>query len=151
MRRSCSAFGPAICGEMSPGYLFFWTCSSSQRCSVQRWSFVLSPLFQSNNLLGRPTFWVGLPAALANGIVVTWRAEAIAGDRPYCIQYASQTDAFAYEPARTLFDISALKMRQRQGKAAGLSGAWIVWQDHGVLIIADTKLSFLTGRITKKT
>jgi hypothetical protein len=66
-------------------------------------------------------FGVGLPAALTNGIVVMWRAEAIAGDRPYCIQYASQTDAYAYESARTLFDLSALKMQQRLATPGGWS------------------------------
>jgi hypothetical protein len=87
-------------------------------------------------------FGLGFPAALANSAIVVWRAEAIAGDRPYCIQYASQTDAFAYEPARTLLDLSPLKMQQRLGTAAGMSGAWIVWQAHAVLVISDGKPSF---------
>jgi hypothetical protein len=86
-------------------------------------------------------FGVGFPAALANGFVVMWRAESIAGDRPYCIQYASQTDAFAYETARTLFDLSALKMRQRLG-TAGFTGTQFTWQDHAILVIDDRKFTF---------
>jgi len=86
-------------------------------------------------------FGVGFPAGLANGFVVMWRAESIAGDLPYCIQYASQTDAFAYEPARTLFDLSALKMRQRLG-TAGFTGTEFTWQDHAILVIDDRKFTF---------
>jgi hypothetical protein len=91
-------------------------------------------------------FWVSvffgicLPVALANGIMVVSRAETIAGNRPYCIQYASQTDAFAYEGARTLFDLSALKMQSRI--MAGGSTAYY-FQYHGVLVVQDVgKLSF---------
>lgn len=86
-------------------------------------------------------FGAGLPIALAHGFVVFWRAEAIAGDRPYCIQYASQTDAFAYEPARTLFDLSALKMQQRLG-TAGFTGTQFIWQHPAVLIVDDGTPSF---------
>lgn len=82
-------------------------------------------------------FGVGFPAGLANGVVVMWRAEALAGDRPYCIQYASQTDAFAYEPARTLFDLSALKMQQRLDYTAGFTGAQFVFQRHAVLVFEE--------------
>jgi hypothetical protein len=85
-------------------------------------------------------FGLCLPVALANGIIVMSRAEAIAGNRPYCIQYASQTDAFAYEVARTLFDLSALKMQSRI--MAGGSRAYY-FQQHGLLVVQDVgKLSF---------
>jgi hypothetical protein len=84
-------------------------------------------------------FGVGVPLALANAAVVVWRAEALAGDRPYCIQYASQTDPFTYEPARTLFDLSALKMQTRL-----MSGGstMFYWQSHAVLVVEDTKRRF---------
>jgi hypothetical protein len=79
-------------------------------------------------------FGVGVPLALANAAVVVWRAESIARDRPYCIQYASQTDPFAYEPTRTLFDLSALKMQTRL-----MSGGstMFYWQNHAVLVVED--------------
>jgi len=89
-------------------------------------------------------FGLGFPAALANSVVVMSRAQSIAGDRPYCIQYASQTDAFAYEPVRTLFDLSALKMRQRLG-TAGFTGTQFTWQNHAILVINDDKFTFLGG------
>jgi hypothetical protein len=78
-------------------------------------------------------------ARLVNSVVVMTRAEAIAGDRPYCIQYASQTDPFAYEPARTLFDLSAFRMGTRI--ASGGSSKFY-WQNHGILIIDDGTLRF---------
>jgi hypothetical protein len=91
-------------------------------------------------------FWVSslfglcVPLALANGVVVMWRAEVIAGDRPYCIQYASQTDSFEYEPARTLFDLSALQM---QGRLMSGGMDLFHWQYHALLVIDDGKPRFL--------
>jgi hypothetical protein len=84
-------------------------------------------------------FGVGVPLALANAAEVVWRAEALAGDRPYCIQYASQTDPFAYEPARTLFDLSALEMQTRL--MAGGSTSYY-WQSHAVLVVEGTERRF---------
>jgi hypothetical protein len=84
-------------------------------------------------------FGMGFILALANGVVVTWRAENLAGERPYCIQYASQTDAYAYEPARTLFDLSLLKMQARI--MAGGSSLFH-FQNHAVLTIDDGSRSF---------
>lgn len=84
-------------------------------------------------------FGMAFPLALANGIVVTWRAEALAGERPYCIQYASQTDAFAYEPARTLFDLSFLKMQARLMEGGS---SLFHFQNHAVLIVDDGTRSF---------
>jgi len=95
-------------------------------------------------------FGLGFPAALANSVVVMSRAESIAGDRPYCIQYASQTDAFAYEPVRTLFDLSALKMRQRLG-TAGFTGTQFTWQDHAILVINDDKFTFFNWSYKQET
>jgi hypothetical protein len=91
-------------------------------------------------------FWVSSlfgicgPLALANGVIVMWRAEAIAGDRPYCIQYASQTDPREYEPARTLFDLSALPM---QGRLMSGGIDLFHWQYHALLVIDDGKPRFL--------
>jgi hypothetical protein len=90
------------------------------------------------------TFWIvvffgfGFPLALASAFIVSSRAEAIAGHRPYCIQYASQT-AFEYEPARTAFDLSALKMQARL--MAGGSELFN-WEYHAVLVIDDGEQQF---------
>jgi len=86
-------------------------------------------------------FGLGFPAALANALVVRWRAEALAGDRPYCIQTASQTDAFAYEPARSLFDLSLVKMQARL--VSGAMGDRFHFQTHAVLFIAGEPPRFL--------
>lgn len=86
-------------------------------------------------------FGLGLPIALTHAVAVMWCAEAIAGDRPYCIQYASQTDAFACEPARTLFDLSVLKMQQRLG-TAGFTGTQFTWQHPAVLVVGGEKPIF---------
>jgi hypothetical protein len=101
----------------------------------------LGPYAQSTIVWLAALFGLGLPIALAHGFFVLWRAEAIAGDRPYCIQYASQTDAFAYEPARTMFDLSALKMQQRLG-TAGFTGTQFISQHPAVLIVDDGTPSF---------
>jgi hypothetical protein len=85
-------------------------------------------------------FGVGLPLAFANSFVVAWRAEAIAAGRPYCIQRASQTDPFAYEPAQTLFDLSVFKMQARI--IAGGSSSYH-FQNHAVLVINDRERQFL--------
>jgi hypothetical protein len=79
-------------------------------------------------------FGLGIPFALAHGLIVAWRSEVIAGDRPYCIQYASQTDPFAYEPARTLFDLSAFKMQARL--MAGGSTTYH-FQHHALLVVGN--------------
>jgi hypothetical protein len=84
-------------------------------------------------------FGVGFPLALAHGAVVAWRAEAVAGERPYCIQYASQTDSFAYEPARTLFDLSALKM---QARLVDGGSSTFHFQHHAILVVDDGARSF---------
>ena len=86
--------------------------------------------------------------ALANGMVVAWRADAIAGYRPYCIQYASQTDLFAYEPARTLFDLSALKMQVRL--IGGGAHAQYRFQHHAILIVDDGVYRFLNWSYWKE-
>jgi hypothetical protein len=84
-------------------------------------------------------FGVGFPCVLAHGVVVAWRAETLADGRPYCIQYASQTDPFTYEPARTLFDLSALKMQARLMTGGS---SWFHFQNHAVLMIDDDIRSF---------
>jgi hypothetical protein len=91
------------------------------------------------------TFWIVVifgfcfPLALANAFIVSSRAEAIAGHRPYCIQYASQTDPYEYEPARTAFDLSALKMQARL--MAGGSTLFN-FEHHAVLVIEDGERQF---------
>jgi hypothetical protein len=77
-------------------------------------------------------FGLGVPLALANGFLVMWRAEAIAGERPYCIAYASQTGPFEYEAAETLFDLSMMQMRTRWMTGGS---EFFLAQDHGLLLI----------------
>jgi hypothetical protein len=84
-------------------------------------------------------FGVGFPAALGNAAIVAWRAETIAGERPYCIEYASQTDAFEYEPARTLFDLSALKMQARLMEGGS---SLFHFQHHAILVVGEGTRSF---------
>lgn len=74
----------------------------------------------------------GILAAFVEEFVIAQKAETIAGGRPYCIEYASQTDAFGYEPVKTLFDINGLKMRARL-----LEGGSTMFrnQNHALLII----------------
>jgi hypothetical protein len=45
--------------------------------------------------------------------VVVRQAEAAAGERPYCIEYASQHDGFQHKPARTLLHLSPFYMLSR--------------------------------------
>ncbi len=85
-------------------------------------------------------FGIGLPLAVANAVVVMSRAETIAGDAPYCIQYASQTDAYAYEPASTLFDLSGLKMQARI-MAGGSTDYYS--QNHALLVVDRGTREFL--------
>jgi hypothetical protein len=82
---------------------------------------------------------VSFPLALANAFIVMNRAEAIAGDRPYCIQYPSQTDAFAYNAVRTVFDVSPLKLQTRLA-SAGYMGPPLVMQYNGVLVLDDGRV-----------
>jgi hypothetical protein len=98
----------------------------------QMWKWILAAL------LGAIVLAIEF-ARLGNSVVVMTRAEAIAGDRPYCIQYASQTDPFAYEPARTLFDLSAFRMGARITSGGSTQ---FYWQNHGILIIDDGTLRF---------
>ena len=71
-------------------------------------------------LLGRATLvWtglvlgLGLVAAFAEEFIIARNAEAHANGRPYCLQFASQKNAFEYEPVKTLFDLNGMKMRAR--------------------------------------
>jgi hypothetical protein len=105
---------------------------------VSLWIDVLLLLAVIRPILGRPMgrlakatiAWVGIlfgfvfPLTLASGFAVMWRAETFAGDRPYCLQYAARNDGSGYEPARTFFDLSVLKMNSR-----------FRFQYHGVLVI----------------
>jgi hypothetical protein len=133
-----------------------WLLIANRWESVGGMSFIIDALLfvvlLSSNL-GMPphrisrstTFWIVVffdfcfPLALANAFVVSSRAEAIAGHRPYCIQYASQTDPYEYEPARTAFDLSALKMQARL--MAGGSTLFN-FEHHAVLVIDDGERQF---------
>jgi hypothetical protein len=86
-------------------------------------------------------FGIGLPLMAANAGVVIWRAESIAGERPYCIEFASQTDVFAYEPVKTLFDLTALKMQARL--VFGQTGTLFTNQHHAILAIQGERTTFL--------
>lgn len=124
-----------------------WLLIANSWESVGRMSFIIDALLivvllPSN--LGTPPhrisrstiFWIVFffgfcfPLALANAFIVSSRAEAIAGHRPYCIQYASETDA-DYEPAQTAFDLSALKMQARMN-----------FEHHAILVIDDGERRF---------
>jgi hypothetical protein len=78
-------------------------------------------------------FGVGVPLAVANAVIVIGRAEKVAGERPYRIQYASQSDPLTYEPALALFDLSALKMQSRltYGRES------FVFQNHAQIVIGN--------------
>jgi hypothetical protein len=78
-------------------------------------------------------FGVGLPLMAANAEVVVWRAESVAGDRPYCIEYASPFYVFDYEPAETLFDLTAFKMQARL-LYGGMHPAFF-GQHHAILVM----------------
>lgn len=100
---------------------------------------------QPGQILRATIFWLvavfglGMPLAFLVAELVVSRAEAIAGDRPYCLQYASQLRPYDYEAVRTLFDLSALKMQARL-----LSGGSTAFhfQHHALLIIDDGKRQF---------
>jgi len=133
-----------------------WLLIANRWESVGRTSLIVDVLLfvvlLSSNLGWPPhrisrsmTFWIVVffgfcfPLALANAFIVSSRAEAIAGHRPYCIQYASQTDPYEYEPARTAFDLSALKMQARL--MAGGSTLFN-FEHHAVLVIDDGERQF---------
>ncbi len=87
-------------------------------------------------------FWVAalfglcFPLTALNAIVVARQAEAIAAGRPYCIQYASQTDGLRHEPARTLLHLSPFYMLSRlTGNGNGI--LTYHFQQHGMLVIDD--------------
>lgn len=63
-------------------------------------------------------------AAAAMPILVAKKAEAIAGNAPYCIQVASRKDV--HKPARTMLDLSGLTM-----KARGM----LLEQQHALLVV----------------
>lgn len=67
--------------------------------------------------------------------IVVWRAESIAKGQPYCIQFASQTDMFAYEAPTALFDFNGLKMRARMSNAGGAKD--LFFQHHAILIVEN--------------
>lgn len=100
---------------------------------------------QPGRILKTTIFWLatvfglGVPLAYLAAELVVSRAEAMAGDRPYCLQYASQSRPYDYEAARTLFDLSALKMQARL--LTGGSTAFH-FQHHALLIIDDGKRQF---------
>lgn len=95
-------------------------------------------------------FGVGLPLTVLNVIVVIDQAEAIAGDRQYCIQYASQTDGLRYEPALTLLELSPIYMQSRlTGNGNGV--VYYHFQNHAVLVIDGLGKEFLNWSYMRET
>lgn len=82
-------------------------------------------------------FGILFPLLLSYGLLVTWRAEAVAGGRPYCIQIASFEEVDTYEPTRSLFDLSALRMQSRLRE----NGRNVV-QHHALLVVEGSTREF---------
>ncbi len=74
----------------------------------------------------------GIVAAFAEEFVIARKAEAYANGRAYCIEYASQKDAFGYEPVTNLFDLNGVKMRARL--TAGGS-TMFRFQNHALIMV----------------
>jgi hypothetical protein len=87
-------------------------------------------------------FWVaaqfgfGIPLTALHATVVVRQAEAVAGERPYCIEYASQDDGFQHKPARTLLHLSPYYMLSRL-TSNGNGVVYFHFQQHGMLVIDD--------------
>ncbi len=72
-----------------------------------------------------------------NGLIVIYRAEAIASDRPYCIQVMAdeRNDYNNYREAKTLYDVSPFSMFTMAEPTSGSDD--MAFSHHGILVLTN--------------
>lgn len=105
---------------------------TEKRESSERYAFSKATIFWIGTILA-----IFLPLGFLNSVVVVFRAEQLAGERPYCIQYANDADRSPrYDSVRSVFDLSIFRLLNRSS-GGGNTGVTFEWKHHGLLALDD--------------